>query len=229
MQPSQVIKTFTDRFPFVGPTMWMLSIQYYLIQVAVALDWKTSYSLAHNTISDLGNTACGIYDSRNVCSPLHSLMNASFVMLGVFMATGSLLIYHEFKKNKGSLVGFYFMALAGVGTLMVGLFPENVNSFLHSFGALLPFLLGNLGLAVLGFTLKVPASLRIYTLVSSFVSLVALVFFITDHYAGLGVGGMERLVAYPQTMWLIVFGLYISKNHVLNRSNNRSTKKVKIA
>ena len=30
---------------------------------------------------------------------------------------------------------------------------------------------------------------------------------------GLGFGGMERLVSYPQTLWLIVFGTYITRSH----------------
>ncbi len=62
-----MIKTFTDRYPFVGPLIWMLSIQYYIIQVVVAMAWTSPYSLLRNTISDLGNTACGSYGGRFVC------------------------------------------------------------------------------------------------------------------------------------------------------------------
>jgi hypothetical protein len=36
------------------------------------------------------------------------------------------------------------------------------------------------------------------------------VFFASSHYLGLGEGGMERIVAYPQTLWLIFFGTYLS-------------------
>lgn len=208
------IKTFTDRFPFLGPTIWMLSIQYYLIQVEAAMAWKTPFSYLHNTISDLGNTGCGHYGGRVVCSPLHSLMNASFITLGVTMALGALLIYQEFKESRASLVGFSAMAIAGVGTVLVGLFPENSISIVHTTGAFLPFFIGNLGIVVLGSALDVPKSLRIYTLFSGIVALGAFGLFVTHHYLGLGIGGMERLTAYPQTMWLIVFGIYISRNHM---------------
>lgn len=223
---STKIKTFTDRYPFVGPIIWILSIQYYLIQIAVARAWTVPYSLAQNTISDLGNTACGDYAGRFVCSPLHSSMNASFITLGITMMTGSPLIYQEFKKTKASLTGFSLMALAGLGTLFVGLFPENTISTLHALGAFLPFFVGNIGIIILGLTLDIPKTLRLYTLFSGLIALVALGFFIAHFYLGIGIGGMERLTAYPQTMWLIVFGVYISSSHMRTRSKVRTKKSI---
>lgn len=219
MQPSRMIRTFTDKYPFVGPIFWMVSIQYYIIQVVVATAWMVHYSLTQNTISDLGNTACGSYGGRFVCSPLHSLMNASFITLGFTMIFGATLIYQEFKETRGSLTGFVFMSAAGLGTLIVGLFPENSINILHIMGAALPFLVGNIGLVILGSVLDMPRSVRTYTLISGVISLIALIFFIFHIYFGLGIGGTERLVAYPQTMWLIVFGIYISSNHIKSQNN----------
>lgn len=218
MKSRRTIKTFTDRYPFIGPAMWILSVQYYVVQIVVAAAWEDQFNYLHNTISDLGNTACGIYAGRFVCSPLHDLMNVSFIVLGSFMALGSMLIYQEFKESSGSFIGFGFLAIAGAGTILVGVFPENTINSLHSIGAFLPFCIGNLGIVILGQVLKLPKSLRIYTLVTGVFALAALVFFITKSYLGVGIGGMERLTAYPQTFWLIVFGIYISKNHIMKRS-----------
>jgi len=216
MKPAEAIKTFTDRFPFVGPAFWMVSIQYYIVQVLVGLAWTTHYSWFTNTISDLGNTICGSYGDRFVCSPLHSVMNASFITLGTTMIVGGVLIYQEFKPSNGSLTGFSFMIIAGIGTLLVGLFPENSVSALHQLGAFLPFLVGNIGMIILGSVLDIPKVLRYYSIISGSISLAALVFFVLHIYLGLGIGGMERIVAYPQTVWLIVFGIYISSNHMRN-------------
>src|SRR3989344_2327035 len=140
MKPSRAIKAFTEHHPFVGPSFWLGSIQYYLVQLIVGMAWETRYSAFNNTISDLGNTVCGVYDERYVCSPLHTLMNISFVALGVTMMVGGILIYEEFKATTGSLIGFSCMVVAGLGTILVGLFPENTINSLHSFGAFLPFL-----------------------------------------------------------------------------------------
>jgi hypothetical membrane protein len=216
MNRLKIVKTFTDRYPNIGPTIWILSIQYYVIQVVAALVWKMPYSIRFNTISDLGNTACGEYGVRYICSPLNPLMNLSFITLGTTMAVGSLLIYQEFKESVTNLVGFLFMALAGFGTILVGIFPENSTTGLHEVGAALPFLIGNIGLVVLAASLNVPKWLRIYTVLSGMIALIGLDFFLRKQYLGLGIGGMERIAAYPQTIWLIVFGMYISRNHVLH-------------
>ncbi len=213
---SEKIQTFTERYPLVGPFFWIVSIQLFIAQLVVGMAWAVHYSLTQNTISDLGNSACGLYDSRYVCSPLNAWMNFSFIVLGLTMVTGSVLIYHEFKKSRYNALGFGLMALSGIGTLLVGLFPENTVSLAHVLGAGLTFGLGNLALLVLGYSLDIPYRLRLYTLISGGLSLSALILFLSHKYLGLGIGGMERLVAHPQTIWLIVFGVYISSNRFRN-------------
>lgn len=104
------------------------------------------------------------------------------------------------------------MALAGFGTLLVGLFPENTIGGLHYLGAMLPFLIGNIGVIILGLALNVPKWLKIYSVLTGVVTLTALVLFVTHSYFGLGIGGMERLASYPQTLWLIVFGIFVSRD-----------------
>ena len=74
----------------------------------------------------------------------------------------------------------------------------------------MPFVFGNLALVVLGLGLDVPSTLRWFSVIFGVIGLVALSFFISGNYFGLGFGGMERIVAYPQTIWLIVFGAYVS-------------------
>ena len=225
-QLSQRIQNFTHRYPWVGPSLWIFCLQYYLIQVVVALSFKMHYSILHNTISDLGNTACRIYASRYVCSPLHVALNLSTVILGLFMTIGSILIYHEVRRNRGTLVGFSFLAIAGAGTILVGLFPENTTHNLHKIGALLPFLIGNIAILILGFALAIPLSLRIYTILTGIISLTALGFYVNHIYLGLGIGGMERFVANPHSTWLIVFGLYFMIKRSLERKNSFNDKHV---
>ncbi len=203
--------------PLAGPLCWIASIQYFIVQIIVARAWQVAYSLGRNPISDLGNTVCGDYGARYVCSPLHGWMNLSFIVLGITMIAGSVLIYQAYRQ---SATGFGLMALAGLGTLLVGAFPENTVAVWHELGAALPFLLGNLALVILGLRLAMPRPLRLYTIASGCIALLALVLFLSHHYLGLGIGGMERLVAYPQTLWLIIFGLYAL---IYNKTAYRST------
>lgn len=208
------VETFTERHPFLGPISWIASLQFFIIQYVVAAGWPVAYSWFNNAISDLGNTVCSDYSQRYVCSPGHGLMNFSFVFLGLTMMLGSLLIYEGFKKSYWSLLGFTCMGLAGLGSILVGVFPENVSPGFHLAGAILPFLIGNLGMVVLGLVLDLPRWLRYYSVASGVVGLTAAWLFAMQMYAGLGLGGMERLAIYPQTTWLIVFGVYISSTRV---------------
>ena len=206
----------------LGPLLWFLSIQYYVVQVLVALDWAKPYSLARNTISDLANTHCGLYGSKFVCSPLHGVMNTSFVVLAITMLLGALLIGKRLATNAVSALGFIFIALAGIGNLLVGLFPENTVSSLHILGAALTFVFGNVGMLILGLSLtqKIPKSVRLYTLFSGCVGLVALGLFMSRHYLGIGIGGMERFTAYPQSIWMTIFGIYL----LVTSSRGKTTK-----
>lgn len=212
------IKILYNKYPFLGPTVWILNVQYFLVQFIVATAWHSpTYSWRRNTISDLGSSACGIVSGRIVCSPWHSIMNISFLVLGLTMTSGSLLIYQEFKQNLGALIGFSLMAIAGFGTIIVGLYPENSVPLMHTLGAALPFVLGNIGLIFLSINLyKINTGMRVYAFISGLIALIALAFFVLHHYGFLGSGGVERIVAYPQTIWLIVFGIYRLISRYLN-------------
>jgi len=203
------IKSFTDKHPFLGPIYWILCFQYFIVQLFVAIRWQYNYNILHNSISDLGNSSCGIYSDRYICSPLYVLMNISFILLGLFMMTGSIFIYQKFKKTKLNLIGFSFIFLAGLGSILVGLFPENTVSIMHLTGAFLSFFIGNIGILIIGIKLEQSKKLRIYTILTGVITLIALMLYVTHHYLGIYSGGMERITAYPQTIWLIVVGIYL--------------------
>ncbi|HKR81657.1 MAG TPA: DUF998 domain-containing protein [Candidatus Saccharimonadales bacterium] len=220
---AEKVVIFRDRHPLVGPIFWLLSVQYFLTQIFVAGAWSAPFSLRTNAISDLGNTDCGTFAHRLVCSPLHDWMNASFIVLGITMVVGSFLIPSEFRKNMLSRVGFYGMALAGLGTVLVGMFPENTVGYMHVLGAALPFFVGNSTLVLFSYSLSLPPGFRYYTRASGLVALAALAVFLYGQYFGLGLGGTERLIAYPQTIWLIAFGWYMSLDHYRQTKGHKIT------
>lgn len=205
---TSTLKRCAQRHPKLGYALYATSVQYFVVQVVVASRWSRPYSLTANTISDLGNTACRPFNGRPVCSPLHQLMNLSFIALGLTMVVGSLLINFYMTARRGATRGLIAMSVAGLGVLLVGVFPENSVSTLHGIGAALPFTIGNVAVLVLGFTLSLSPTLRLFSVLTGFVALVALVFYASNHFLGLGEGGMERIVAYPQTLWLVVIGGY---------------------
>jgi len=128
------------------------------------------------------------------------------------MSIGALLIMRQLQVRKLVLVGFAFLLLSGIGTVMVGLFPENVLRPVHTLGASLPFIYGNLALILIGVgERRLPGWLRTYGLIFGSLALVALIFYLLHNYLGIGLGSLERVVAYPQTVWLILMGLHLAK------------------
>jgi len=93
--------------------------------------------------------------------------------------------------------------------MLVAFFPENDNRTMHIIGAALAIGVGNVAILVLGAMLTLPESMRRSMLMFSSLALGALLCFASHRSFGIGHGTMERIAAYPVTIWLITFGLYI--------------------
>ena len=204
-----------DAYPALGPAIFTTAALYFVIQIIVAWTFVPSYSLVSNSISDLGESSCGGYGSPPICSPRWWLMDyVGFLLLGLVMLLGSALLYHEFteriaRERRAAMFGFALMAVGGLGAILVGLFPENENRTMHIIGAFLAIAIGNVAILVLGSMLTLPESMRRSMLMFSSLSLAALLCFAAHKDFGIGPGSMERIAAYPVTIWLITFGLYI--------------------
>ena len=214
------IRFFTDRYDWMGPVIVALSSWYFAAQVLVAWVFRPQYSFVSNAISDLGNTACPPPNS-NICSPQYVVMDASIAILGLAMIVGSILIFSEFSFSKhrreqaAAHAGFVCMALGGVGAILVGAVPENVNTVhLHTVGTAMAIGFGQLAILILGLVLReIPDWLRELMIVASLFVLLAGISIAGKHQFGIGGGALERLAQYPESLWLILFGFYISRNH----------------
>jgi hypothetical membrane protein len=73
----------------LGGASWILTLLYFIGQAVAQAAWRTPYSLIDNRVSDLGNTACGrTLANTYLCSPLHTVMNTTFVLTGVLILVG---------------------------------------------------------------------------------------------------------------------------------------------
>lgn len=214
------IRFFTARYDWMGPVIIVLSSLYFAAQVLVAWVFRPPYSFVSDVISDLGNTGCPPPGS-NICSPRWFWMDASIVLLGIAMIVGSVLIFSEFsfsseKRERGAAIaGFVCMALGGLGAILVGFVPENINTVhLHTVGTAMAIGFGQLAILILGLVLRqIPDWLREFMLVTSLFVLLAGVSIAFKHQFGIGEGALERLAQYPESVWLILFGFYISRDH----------------
>ena len=100
------------------------------------------------------------------------------------------------------------------------LFPENVSLGRHKVGAALQFVCGNLGLLTLGAAML--GSPRLATprwrataacsIALGVAGLIATALFVSGRDLGAGIGGMERIAAYPLPIGSILLGLCLVRD-----------------
>jgi hypothetical membrane protein len=226
------VKVFTDSIDWLGPTIVLLSSWYFAAQLLVAWAFKSEvapgqYNFFTNAISDLGAT--GLYEkSYPFHSPRWFWMDLSIGLLGAAMLFGSLLIFTEFRfaddtrERVVAGIGFGLLSLSGLGAIMVACVPENLSGsrwHLHGVGTAMTIVAGQLGIFIIGFVLRsIPDWLREFMIVSSLIVLLGGIAyaFNSSHSFGFGPGALERIIQYPQSLWLILFGYYISREHWRN-------------
>jgi hypothetical protein len=104
-------------------------------------------------------------------------------------------------------VGVALVVVSGLGGILSGLFPANVNFGLHVFGALLNFLTASIGLLLLGIAVRKRNPRRAtWSLALGAITIVGLVLDSNQIFLGLGSGGMERVIGYPSVVWAIGLG-----------------------
>ena len=92
-----------------------------------------------------------------------------------------------------------------IGAMGVGLFTEATSTFtIHSIFSVITYLFGGIS-AIMSYKLQ-KQPLSSLSIVLGVFSLLALVLVASETYLGLGLGGMERMVAYPLLLWEVGFG-----------------------
>jgi hypothetical membrane protein len=174
---------------FIGSFGFILAMQ-----VSEYID-GAGYNVANNYISDLG-TYC---TATCVDLPSHNLFDTSIFLVGLAIVLGSYFLYRAFRNRilSGLLI------LSGVGAMGVGLFPENF-AVEHELFSLVVFLFGGLA-AIAAYKIEKKPLNYLSPIIGVF-SIVMLVLFVAGYDMGIGVGGMERMVAYPELLWGVGLG-----------------------
>lgn len=164
------------------------------------------YSVKNNAISDLA--AFG--------KPTTAIEGAAILGVGVCWTAGAYLLYR--RTGRGGLLALNL--LPGIGFLLAGFSPENVNNSVHSLGALLAFTFGA-AVAIHSYRV-IRTPLRYFSAALGGLSLFATctIFFgyrivgpcgacsysVALDKLGLGLGGWEAMIVYPLLVWLMGFG-----------------------
>jgi hypothetical membrane protein len=179
-----------------GGLAWVLTLQFFVVE-AIAASRYGGYSYSANVISDLGTAG----------SSARLLMNASFVLQGLLIAAGALLLGPGLSGAGGRLARA-LLVVSGLGVLLVGLFPSDGNATVHEIAAGTHFIGGGVGLIALAYGLR-PRSEALGTVLAllGLAGVIGTIFFSSVVFLGLGEGGMERVAGYVIPIGLAVAGV----------------------
>jgi hypothetical membrane protein len=83
----------------VGAWLWILQLATLAAELTTVAAVQAPYDLARNTISDLGVASCTTVAHPlgpvAVCSPLHTVLNASLVLAGLATGSGAVLLWQR--------------------------------------------------------------------------------------------------------------------------------------
>ncbi|MGC4813353.1 DUF998 domain-containing protein [Micromonospora sp. DT228] len=195
--------------PLAAAAFLLGPVIYLAAEAITAAAWKSpSYSYADNWISDLGSATAGVFQGRELDSPLHVVMNSGFIIQGVLFGIAAVLLSRMISGRRT------FTAVTGIvtmiGYILVGTFhgslqaQQNGTLPLHFTGATLAILGGNVLALVLGIHWRKSPQTRLIGLISIVVGAFGLVsvtaLFLTFD-AGLPSGAIERGSVYTIVIW----------------------------
>ncbi len=185
----------------------------FLLLTTVSEAIYPNFSLQTNALSDLA--AVG---TRTTI-----IEETAILGLGISWTLGA---YYLFRSNRRRTM--ILNLLPGIGILLAGLSPENVNLIIHSIGAPLAFIFG--GLTAISSYKMIRSRFRYFALSLGSLSLAStFVIFVGGQLVGpcgtcsdsvpaytqrlqelgLGLGGWESMIIYPLLVWLVGLGTYL--------------------
>jgi hypothetical membrane protein len=190
-----------------GALLFAAGIVAFLGIITAEALYPEGYSTAQNAISDLGATEP---PDSVVEQPSATIFNTVMIVCGALVLVASACVQIGFRRTLSAI----FIAFFGLGALGVGVFPGDQGT-IHAIFALLTFIAGGLA-AIFSYPLST-SPFRYFSLVLGAVALAVLVTYSimgdSSALAELGIGGVERWIAYPILMWVAGFG-----GHLMGRA-----------
>ncbi len=183
--------------PRLAGLLFFIGGAQFLLLTTLAESLYPNYSVRNNFLSDLG-----------VVEPSGTVWNTSIFSSGLLFLMGAYLLFRSLGRPQRLAPVTY--VLAGVGAMATGLLNENAFPDLHQIVSLMAFIFGGISAIATYRLVLVP-----FKYVSPFLGLFTLVFLallIAGFRQQFGNGLMERLVAFPEIIWLMTFGGYLMSN-----------------
>jgi hypothetical membrane protein len=210
----------------IAAWLWIGCLQFFLAEAVSTQGFIGHYSYRLSYISDLGAVHC----TAGLCSHWHLLMDASFLLQAVLIASGALLLPLRYSPGWLGISARVLLLLAAFGVYDVAIAPEDVDINKHIFGAGLNFfaaalamLFWSIALALHGRRRPPPRARSRQAWIAFGAALIAALVAgigvrllyrpIGPVNAFLGAGTVERLAAYPLPLWLAWTGWSVLRAH----------------
>lgn len=197
--------TFEPR-KWAGALLFVGAAQFF-IGMLLAEAMYPGYSISGNYISDLG-AYCPQSDAWSnyagpctIHQPTAAIFDGSVILLGLLVVVAGYLFLRFFHWQVFSVLLF----LTGIGAMGVGVFSETAP-LAHELTSDVAFIFAAIS-AIWSFRLT-RGPMSYFSVFLGVASLVAIVLVEVSATAGLGVGGIERMIVYPVIMWAVGFGAY---------------------
>lgn len=186
--------SLTGRGVAAGVALWVVAAVWYFLAEGLAAAAVPGYDYVVHFVSGLGAPEV---------SPRAALMNAAFVVQGLFFTAASILVVGTVGARK-SLPFLVFAALTGVGNVLVGVIHAGLGSTWHLAGAVLVVAGGSA--AILAGTAVLRREIASTTYLLASVALGATGLFSGTMLAmhALPIGLWERGGIYPILVWQMV-------------------------
>lgn len=201
-QRGSIFEPEINRYKYAGVFMIIGTIQY-LLAVNISEALYPGYSVALNSLSDLGGTV-------PLVEPSAIIFNLSTFLLGIFLIASVYLIL----KSGGCRLFSSCLAIFGAAMIFLSIFPEYTQTT-HVIFAVIAFFSGSLAL-IFSYRLGINIPMTIISMVLGFIALVTIlsVFVVgvgpSNPLDVLGKGGAERLIIYPVVAYLTALGGYLA-------------------
>lgn len=199
-----VFKPEKDYYKYVGSVLLVGAIQFFLA-ITFAETQFPGYSVARNSLSTLGG-------SVPLVEPSAMVFNTSVILFGLL----GLLAVYLILKSGGCRLFSTCLAISSLGAIGVGLFPQYTGDT-HLLFALTTFLFGSLA-TIFSYRLGLNIPMVIVSMVLGISSLILIIILLVvgstpatnPVMAYLGLGGNERMLAYPVILYLVALGGYLT-------------------
>jgi hypothetical membrane protein len=184
----------------IAGLLFFVGVVQFVLAVVISEAIYSGYSVGQQYMSDLGDWS--------LAGNSAAIWDASAILLGVFIIAGAYFIQRGFKNRLFTSL----LVISGVGTVAIGVVAENISFPMHSVFALIAMVFG-LASVILSYKFE-KSPLSYVSVILGAVTLLATALSLSGHtssgfYLGLGLGGMERFIAYSLLLWMLGFGAYL--------------------